>query len=102
MEEKYPFISLGNYKNNLQKIIKTIHIVIKLITLLKRLKFNQIDFIMGISPVHASIVSKFVRSTCIRFIDTDFAPQQFYIYSFFSDYLFTPNWFPLKFCIVGD
>ncbi|KKL73023.1 hypothetical protein LCGC14_2079050 [marine sediment metagenome] len=51
---------------------------------------------MGISPVQVSIASKFVKSTCIGFTDTDFAPEQFYICSFFSNFIFTPKWFPLK------
>ncbi len=95
-EENIPYISLGDYKNNLDKIIKTIPIIIKLITILKHFKFGKKDYIMGISPVHASIASKFVKSTCIGFTDTDFAPEQFYICSFFSNFIFTPMWFPLK------
>jgi len=95
-EENIPYISLGDYKSNLDKIIKTIPIIIKLIIILKHFKFGKKDFIMGISPVHASIASKFVKSTCIGFTDTDFAPEQFYICSFFSNFIFTPTWFPLK------
>ena len=95
-EENIPFISLGDYKNNFDKIFKSIPLVIKLILILKHFKFGKNDYIMGISPVHASIASKFVKSCCIGFTDTDFAPEQFYICSFFSDLLFTPNWFPLK------
>jgi len=95
-EENIPYISLGDYKSNLDKIIKTIPIIIKLIIILKHFKFGKKDYIMGISPVHASIASKFVKSTCIGFTDTDFAPEQFYICSFFSNFIFTPKWFPLK------
>ena len=95
-EENIPYISLGGYKSNLDKIIKTIPIIVKLIFILKHFKFGKKDYIMGISLVQAGIASKFVKSTCIGFTDTDFAPEQFYISSFFSDFIFTPNWFPLK------
>lgn len=81
-EENIPYISLSDYKNNLDKIVKAIPIIIKLINILKHFKFGKEDYIMGISPVHASIASKFVKSTCIGFTDTDFAPEQFYIYIF--------------------
>lgn len=54
-EENIPYISLGDYKNNLDKIIKTIPIIIKLIIILKHFNFGKNDYIMGISPVHASI-----------------------------------------------
>jgi len=95
-EENIPYISLGGYKSNLDKIIKTIPIIIKLIIILKHFKFGKKDYIMGISLVQAGIASKFVKSTCIGFTDTDFAPEQFYISSFFSNFIFTPKWFPLK------
>ena len=95
-EENIPYISLGGYKSNLDKIIKTIPIIIKLIFILKHYKFGKEDYIMGISLVQAGIASKFVKSTCIGFTDTDFAPEQFYISSFFSNFIFTPEWFPLK------
>lgn len=95
-EENIPYISLGGYKNNLDKIIKTIPIIFRLVSILKIYKFNKKDFIMGISPVQASIASLFVRSHCIAFTDTDFAPEQFYIFCFLSKFVFTPKWFSLK------
>ena len=64
-EENIPFISLGDYKNNFDKVFKSIPIVIKLITILKHFKFGRNDYVMGISPVHASIASKFVKSRCL-------------------------------------
>ena len=95
-EENIPFISLGDYKSNIDKILKSIPIVIKLIRILNHFKFGKNDYVMGISPVHASIASKFVKSRCLGFTDTDFAPEQFYIYSLLSNIIFTPKWFPSK------
>lgn len=95
-EENIPYISLGDYKKNLDKIIKTIPIIIKLIIFLKHFNFGKKDYIMGISPFYASIASKFVKSICIGFTDTDFALEQFYFYNFFSNFILTPKWFPLK------
>lgn len=95
-EENISYISLGGYRNNLDKILKTIPIIIRLVLILKKNKFNKNDLIIGISPVQASISSLFVKSSVISFTDTDFAPEQFYLCSFLSKFVFTPNWFPLK------
>jgi hypothetical protein len=96
-ENNIEFHALGKLDSTFSKLKSLVTYSIKIRKLMKKYNFSKDDVVIGISPIHGLIAAKSIGiNKRITFSDTDFAPEQVYIYSPLSTKVFTPNWFRLK------
>ncbi len=89
-----PFLSLGAYKSNADKLRKLPKFVRQIRQLVDK---HDIRKIVGVHPIHGSIASKFSKVETIGFADTDHAFEQMALYWPFCNSIYTPIAFRHRF-----